>query len=140
MTTDYKQYLVSPTPKETELAMQIPCSKCHSFDSAAICYEHDAHIERIPITVRPLPWSLKNQKLSLSISWDDNGRRFFDGDFYIRECLKYMVVNAPWGATTDVFLLQVGDNPLGKALQDLVPQAFAENQAGNTNPDTIKKG
>ena len=38
---------------------------------------------------------------------------------YIKECLKQMIVEAPWGATTESFLLSI-DERLGKVLESLV--------------------
>ena len=63
---------------------------------------------------------------------------------HIREVLKYMVVEAPWGATTDTFLAQINAE-LGNALESLVPKAFEtqENAGGNAahlrNLEDVKK-
>jgi len=96
----------------------------------------DGELIEIPLKLRGLPWSLKNQKISLSVKWDDTGQTSFDGDFYIRECLKWMVVEAPWGETTDTFLGQCGPE-LGTALENLVPKAFVDTSTVTT--ETIKK-
>jgi len=96
----------------------------------------DGELIEIPLKLRGLPWSLKNQKISLSVKWDDTGQTSFDGDFYIRECLKWMVVDAPWGETTDTFLAQCGPE-LGTALENLVPKAFIDTSTVTT--ETIKK-
>jgi len=96
----------------------------------------DGELIEIPLKLRGLPWSLKNQKISLSVKWDDTGQTSFDGDFYIRECLKWMVVDAPWGETTDTFLAQCGPE-LGTALENLVPKAFVDTSTVTT--ETIKK-
>ena len=61
----------------------------------------------------------------------------FGGDTYVRECLKEMIVEAPWGRTTEAFLLSI-DERLGGALERLVPVAFAGDEEG-VNPDEIKK-
>lgn len=91
----------------------------------------------IQLTIRRMPWSLKNQFASQAIQWDDEGRRSFHVDTYVRECLKYMVVQAPWGETSDTFLSQVGDE-LGTALQELVPTAFSGGNVA-TRADDVKK-
>ena len=47
-----------------------------------------------------------------------------------------MIVDAPWGKTTESFLITI-DERLGAGLESLVPQAFAGDLEG---PDAIKKG
>ena len=96
----------------------------------------DGELIEIPLKLRGLPWSLKNQKISLAVTWGEGGQTSFDGDFYIRECLKWMVVEAPWGETTDAFLGQCGPE-LGTALENLVPKAFVDTSTVTT--DEIKK-
>ena len=50
-----------------------------------------------------------------------------------------MVVEAPWGATDDMFLLQVG-GPLGAELEKLIPSAYGSNdEEEEENIDAIKK-
>lgn len=100
--------------------------------------EIEAEGDTFTIKVRSVPWSRKNQLVSLALKWDAGGNTQFDGDQYIRECLKYMIVEAPWGATTDVFLSQVGDE-LGSALEALVPKAFGGKEKKAPSPDDIKK-
>jgi hypothetical protein len=64
------------------------------------------------VTVRPLSWSKRNQILSRAMAWDTEGGAKFDGDSYVRESLKEMLVDAPWGKTTELFLLSI-DERLG---------------------------
>jgi len=47
-----------------------------------------------------------------------------------------MIVEAPWGRTTEAFLLSI-DERLGSALEKLVPTAFSSEEGAN--PDEIKK-
>ena len=94
----------------------------------------DGELIEIPLKLRGLPWSLKNQKISLAVKWDDSGQTSFDGDYYIRECLKWMIVEAPWGRTTETFLLSI-DSRLGAALEQLVPNLVGTEE----NTDEIKK-
>ena len=49
-----------------------------------------------------------------------------------------MIVEAPWGATNEAFLVTI-DERLGRALESLVPTAFGADEGGPT-PDEIKKG
>jgi len=51
-------------------------------------------------------------------------------DTYMRETIKAMVVEAPWGVTNDMFLMSI-DQQLGKALEDIIPSAF---EAGDAVP------
>ena len=48
-----------------------------------------------------------------------------------------MIIEAPWGKTTEAFLISI-DERLGKALEELVPQAFGTDDL--TESETIKKG
>ena len=93
--------------------------------------------DELEVTVKPLSWAKRNQILSKSLTWDTTGNTSFDGDSYVRSCLREMLVDAPWGRTTESFLISI-DERLGGALETLVPKAFG----GDTNvpsPDAIKK-
>lgn len=100
--------------------------------------------DEFEVTIRALSWSRRNQILAKSLKWSSDGQTNFDGDLYTRNCLKEMVVNAPWGRTTEAFLLSI-DERLGSALETLVPRAFGEptdDQEGEINlnqVDNIKK-
>lgn len=89
------------------------------------------------VTVKPLSWSKRNQILSRSMAWDTSGGTKFDGDIYVRECLKEMIVDAPWGKTTELFLISIDDR-LGGVLESLVPQAFGTEEIGDI--ETLKDG
>ncbi|MDP3917299.1 MAG: hypothetical protein Q8Q42_03360 [Nanoarchaeota archaeon] len=120
----YEKYLVSREPRDIILNVEN---------------------EQLNLKVRDIPRARKNQIISQSVRYDTEGNTHFDGDFYLRECLKYMVVDAPWGQTTDVFLLQLKDvqdgnsNPLADALEALVPVAFKKKDAGLDKVTDIKK-
>ena len=92
--------------------------------------------ETFEITVKELAWSKRNQLISKSLQFTSTGNTTFSADVYVRECLKEMIIEAPWGNTTESFLLQI-DNRLGSALETLVPQAFDDVSGA---ADTIKKG
>ena len=91
--------------------------------------------ETFEITVKELAWSKRNQLISKSLQFTSSGSTTFSADVYVRECLKEMVIEAPWGNTTESFLLQI-DNRLGSALEELVPTAFDDVSGA---ADTIKK-
>ena len=90
--------------------------------------------DEIEVKVKPLSWSRRNKIVSKCLRVSETGNSF-DGDLYIRECLKQMVMEAPWGATNESFLTTI-DERLGKALETLVPQAM--DSGGDVNE--IKKG
>lgn len=92
--------------------------------------------DSLEVTTRQLSWSVKNKIVSESIKWDTKGTMGFDGDTYMREVLKYIIVEAPWGKTDDIFLSRIGPE-LGTALETLVPGAF--NSSGEKNPEETKK-
>lgn len=100
----------------------------------------DEVVELVPIKVKTIPWARKNQIKSLSMSWELDGKLIWDGDHYVRECLKLMIVEAPWGVTNDVFLLSIKDSALGEALEALVPPAFASKKGRVLAPEDVKKG
>ena len=91
--------------------------------------------EEFNIKIRPLSWSKRNQLMSKCIAWDSKGQTSFDGDAFVRACLRDMIVEAPWGRTTESFLLSI-DARLGTALETLVPNVGDSSEA---SADEIKK-
>ena len=89
------------------------------------------------VTVKPLSWSRRNQILSKAMAWDSDGGTKFDGDVYVRECLNEMIIDAPWGKTSELFLISI-DERLGSVLEQLVPQAFGTDALEEV--DTLKDG
>ena len=89
------------------------------------------------VTVKPLSWSRRNQILSKAMAWDADGGTKFNGDVYVRECLKEMIIDAPWGKTSELFLISI-DERLGSVLEQLVPQAFGTDALEEV--DTLKDG
>ena len=92
--------------------------------------------EEVEVTIKQLSWSKRNQLISKCLNWTQAGTTSFDGDMYIRESLKEMIVDAPWGRTSEAFLLSI-DERLGSALEAIVPKAFGNEDA--PNPDAIQK-
>ena len=89
------------------------------------------------VTVMPLSWAKRNQLISEHMSWDATGNTSFQASEYVRACLREMIMDAPWGKTTESFLISI-DHRLGTALEALVPQAFGTE--GGDGIDETKKG
>jgi len=87
------------------------------------------------VSIKPMPWSKRNKLVSKCLTFEDGGQIGFDGDGYVRGCLKEIIVDAPWGATTEAFLMSI-DTRLGAALEVLVPKAFDD---GVLEAENVKK-
>ena len=95
--------------------------------------------DEFEVTIKQLSWSKRNQLISKCLQWSQSGSTAFDGDLYIRESLKEMIVDAPWGKTTEAFLISI-DERLGAALEQLVPKAFGDDSGNEVpDPDQVKK-
>ena len=92
--------------------------------------------DEFEVSVKTLSWSRRNQLVSRCLKVNNDGQSSFDGDKYIRECLKEIIVEAPWGPTNETFLVSIDDR-LGTALEKIVPSAFGDK--GGQKPDEIKK-
>lgn len=80
--------------------------------------------DEFDIDIKPISWSKKNQLIAKAMAFGGQTEGMsFDADYYVKECLKAMIVKAPWGETNDVFLISINDE-LGKALEEIVPKAF----------------
>mgnify|MGYP001593690275 FL=1 len=142
MSFNRERMLFKRQPRDVTLSVNLPCTHCDTFinEDDQKCKDHDAMVENVYIKVVGIPWARLNYIKSQAVSFDDNKKTYFDGQFYINECLKLMVLEAPWGKTDDVFLLQV-DKPLGRELEKIVPKASSENENDNIQQDfsEIKK-
>jgi acetamidase/formamidase len=78
--------------------------------------------DELTLGIRDLGYVQKNKLVSSCYTYA-GGTVGFDMDTYMRETLKTMIVDAPWGATNDVFLMSINQD-LGKALEELIPSAF----------------
>jgi hypothetical protein len=91
--------------------------------------------DEFTIKFKPVSWSRRNKIMSESVGFSSGGEQTsFDGDKFMRACLREMIVEAPWGRTTETFLLSI-DSRLGTALEQLVPNMTGAEE----NPDEIKK-
>ena len=93
--------------------------------------------DEFDISVRQLSWSKRNQLISKCLVGGSTGTASFDGDLYVRESLKEMIVDAPWGRTTEAFLITI-DERLGSALEAIVPKAFGGDSV-SVDSETVKK-
>ena len=85
--------------------------------------------EKLTLGVKDLGYVAKNKLVSSCYTYT-GGTVGFDMDTYMRETLKVMIVEAPWGVTNDMFLMSINQE-LGKALEDIIPSAF---EAGEPAP------
>ena len=115
---DVSKYQISPTTQKRKVVIE---ETGDEFD----------------VSIKPLSWAKRNQIVSNCLQIGTNGSQSFNGDLYIKECLKEMIVEAPWGRTSEVFLSSI-DSRLGAALEDLVPSATKSSNAAEDNE--IKKG
>ena len=81
---------------------------------------------KIPIKIRDLSWTEKNQFLSKSFTYQNDGSISFDFDKYNKLVLTKIIVEAPWGKTDLVFLTNLPRSS-GEALEKLVPKAFEDS-------------
>jgi len=136
---------------ENSKSVSVNTKKKKEFDYKAYLVSHEPETRTIniagtkdsfEISVKNLSWSKRNQLISKNLNWDNTGNTSFSADGYVRDCLKEMIVEAPWGRTTESILLSF-DERLGAALENLVPKAFgegADDTIENTNEvDQVKK-
>jgi hypothetical protein len=71
------------------------------------------------VRIQPLSWFQRNTLMSKCMQIKGNAESTFDGALYVREVLKVIIIEAPWGKTTDLFLTSI-DTRLGQALENLV--------------------
>ena len=74
------------------------------------------------VEIKPLTWFRKNQLITQSMTFSANGETKFEASKYIKEVLKEIITDAPWGKTDDMFLAKV-NLTLGQALEQIVPSA-----------------
>ena len=92
--------------------------------------------DKFKVEIKPLTWFRKNQLVTECMTFGNGGETNFDGSKYVKEVLKEIVTDAPWGKTTDAFLMSI-DSKLGQALEAVVPKAFTNEEL---DIDSIKKG
>jgi|TARA_Y100000034_G_scaffold96900_1_gene118155 hypothetical protein len=100
--------------------------------------EHEVTIpetgESFKVKIREMSWSRRTKLMTECVKWVNEKDTQFDADAFMRASLREILVEAPWGRTTETFLLSI-DARLGAALEKLVPLAAS----GGGNPEEIKK-
>lgn len=132
-----ERMLFSRAPTPFTLHVNLPCTICRTRDNDD-CVEHDACVEDIDIQIVGIPWAKLNYLKSQCVSFDEKQQTHFDSQQYIQECLKLMIVEAPWGKTDDIFLLQV-DGPLGTELEKIIPSAYEKTEQGEKKGETFSE-
>ena len=92
--------------------------------------------DEFDVIIKPMTWQQKNELVARCMTFDDKGNSSFDSGIYIKEVLKEILIEAPWGKTTDEFLNSINQE-MGSALEKLVPSAF---DASFKEVDVVKKG
>jgi hypothetical protein len=135
-----------PDLEEELVATQTPEPSVFNFKKYTLSLEPEKRTltidetgETFEVTVRPMSWAKRNQIISTSLKFGTDGATGFDGDAYVRNCLKEILVDAPWGRTSEAFLLTI-DERLGTALERLVPKAFGGDDPDEVDIDSVKKG
>ena len=91
--------------------------------------------DKFKVEIKPLTWFRKNQLITQSMTFSANGETKFEASKYIKEVLKEIITDAPWGKTTDAFLGSINAE-LGSALEGIVPKAFLNEEV---DIDAVKK-
>ena len=89
------------------------------------------------VRVKELSWFQRNTLMSKCMQIKGNAESSFDGALYVREVLKQIIVEAPWGKTTDLFLTSI-NNELGQALETLVASMSGDSE--ELSLEETKKG
>ena len=82
------------------------------------------------LKVRDLTWAEKNQILSKCMVYDKDGGMALNYHTYVKEALKKIVVEAPWGKTDEIFFTRVNSS-FGSELEKLVPKSFTEPESAS---------
>ena len=136
-----QRLLLDRNIKNIKLEVPLKCTICGGFDITKCINpeEHDAIIEELDLRVKNLSWMRINQIRSESYIINQSTQMSqFSVSNYTSAMLKELVVDAPWGETTDIFLTTIGPE-LGAALTTLLPN-IDDSDDISKNIDTIKKG
>lgn len=117
-----------------------PVQKSFDIDKYTIREENQTFTVKIKgdefdVIVKPITWQLKNELIANCMTFDSEGNSTFNSGEYIKEVLKAIIIEAPWGNTDDKFLDSINSD-LGSALEKIVPSAF---NTDFTEVDVVKK-
>ena len=124
---------MSDKPSEEKTGFNLDKYKIKSENQT---YTIQVQDDEFDVVVRPMTWKSKNDLVAKCMTFDPTGASSFDSGKYVKEVLKYIIVEAPWGETNDEFLDSI-NSELGAALEQLVPSAMDTNLS---DVDVIKKG
>jgi hypothetical protein len=80
----------------------------------------------IKLKVRDLSWTERSKIISDSFVYGESGMKL-NIDYYNKTVLSKIIVEAPWGATDQIFFTRINSS-FGSMLEKLVPKALAEGQ------------
>ena len=111
--------------------------KKYQVSDKAITKVVDVGDESFEVRGKELSWFKRNEIMSKCMVLRPDADSTVDGALYVREVLKQIVVEAPWGVTNDLFLLSI-DTRLGQALETLV-QSMSEASNEELSLEETKK-
>ena len=114
------------TVKDKPVKKSFDLSKYQVSDSSVMKVV-DLGDDSFEVRIKPISWFQRNTLMSKCMTIKGNADSTFDGALYVREVLKLIIVEAPWGKTTDLFLTSI-DVRLGQALENLVASVSGNSE------------
>ena len=124
------------TVKDKPVAKSFDLSK-YQISDKSVTKVIDLGDDSFEVRVKELSWFQRNTLMSRCMQIKGNAESTFDGALFVREVLKEIIVEAPWGKTTDLFLISI-DSRLGQALETLVSSMSGGSE--ELSLDETKKG
>ncbi len=124
------------TVKDKPAAKSFNLSK-YQISDTSVTRVIDLGDDSFEVRVKELSWFQRNTLMSRCMQIKGNSESTFDGALFVREVLKEIIVEAPWGKTTDLFLTSI-DSRLGQALETLVSSMSGGSE--ELSLDETKKG
>jgi len=124
------------TVKDKPVAKSFDLSK-YQISGKSVTRVIDLGDDSFEVRVKELSWFQRNTLMSRCMQIKGNSESTFDGALFVREVLKEIIVEAPWGKTTDLFLTSI-DSRLGQALETLVSSMSGGSE--ELSLDETKKG
>ena len=124
------------TVKDKPVAKSFDLSK-YQISDKSVTKVIDLGDDSFEVRVKELSWFQRNTLMSRCMQIKGNSESTFDGALFVRKVLKEIIVEAPWGKTTDLFLISI-DSRLGQALETLVSSMSGGSE--ELSLDETKKG